>query len=150
MPTYSFQCHQCGLRFQKRVSVSKSNSMACTSCGSDTNKLVPDTVGVSFVGNTNGSLLPQNTGVSSTDYNADRIIGEGSAKLWKQVSDRNAMKHQILAENPTARGEDLSRLPSLDGKSSYRILEPEERKARETALAIHKRARSLGHGGSQQ
>ena len=150
MPTYSFQCPSCGLQFQKRVSVSKSKDMTCISCGSEVEKLVPENISVSFTGNTDGSLLPQNTGVSSTDYNADRIIGEGAAKLWKQISDRNAMKHQILAENPGVAGEDLSRLPDENGELSYRVMKPEERKARETAMAIHKKARDLGYGGSRK
>lgn len=123
--------------------------MECGNCGSyKTKRLLPSQLNTSFsVGD--GNPTPQNTGISHVDYNADRAIGAAAAKTWLTVSDRNARKHELLAENPEVSGHDLSRFSlscenGVEKGADYRIMKKEERNARDTAMAIHAKALEAG------
>lgn len=82
---------------------------------------------------TPSAAVPQNTGVSGLDHNVDRTIGRDADRQWAAVQARVDRKKKILSENPGAAGEDLSRLPD----DSYRVMNPEERRAAETARNLH-------------
>jgi len=81
---------------------------------------------------------PQNTGVSGLDLEVDRVIGREAEQQWAKVAARQDRKHQVLAANPGATGFDLSRTPDGD----YRVMQPDERKAAETARGLHQEAQS--------
>lgn len=81
---------------------------------------------------------PQNTGVSGVDLEVDRVIGRDAEKQWAAVAARQDRKQQVLAANPGATGFDLSRTPDND----YRVMEPEERQAAETARRLHQDAQT--------
>lgn len=146
MPTHTFQC-KCGFRFKKRTS--GATRVTCDQCGSKrTKKLLPSQLRASFSAG-DGSPTPQNTGISQVDYNADRAIGAASMKTWEEVSDRNARKHEILAENPDATGSDLSRFSlrredGVEKGADYRVMKTEERKARDLGMSIHAKALEAG------
>lgn len=142
MPTYEYQCQNCGLRFDGRASMQDHmKPVACKSCGEDSPRHLPDAVGGVFNQETDGLPKPQNTGVSQIDVVADRAIG-ASAKLgWAQVRDRNSRKRTILRDTPGAEGEDLSRTPDGD----YRVLSSDERGVHDRANAINSKAMETLH-----
>jgi len=130
MPLYSYQCHSCGLRFEKRVGMAERASQPCV-CGQTAQQAVPDDVGFSFNQPTRG-IAPQNTGLSSVDASYDRVIAQDAALRWDAHNKREALKREVLRQNPNATKGDLSRTP--DG--SYRVLTPEQRKVNEAARVI--------------
>lgn len=146
MPTHTFQC-SCGFRFKKRTS--GASRVLCEACGSKkVTKLPPGQLRTSFSAG-DGAPIPQNTGISHIDYNADRAIGAGAMKKWEEVSDRNARKHEILADHPDATGADLSRFSlrrenGLEKGADYRVMKKEERKARDFGMTIHTKALEAG------
>lgn len=81
---------------------------------------------------------PQNTGVSGIDHEVDRVIGRDAEQGWAAVAARQDRKRRVLAANPGATGHDLSRTPDDD----YRVMEPDERKAAETARSLHREAQT--------
>lgn len=136
MPLYEYDCDDCGLRFELLRKLSDFTKPAkCPECGQEVGKIMSPT-NHAFAHQPVGGPRPQNTGVYSIDYNADRVIGRDSEQRWRAIAQRQADKRKLLADNPGATGHDLSR--NHDG--SYRVMKPEERKAVETARGIHKQA----------
>ncbi len=120
--------------------------------------MVPGSVQTTFNPNGDGTIKPQNTGVSSYDANVDRVIGDHSRGSWEQVSKRHTRKREVLRNNPGKTGWDIGRTADND----YRLIYPEERKAAETARGLHNRALGMierhkrrrksedsGHSGNQ-
>lgn len=137
MPTYEYQCQNCGLRFEGRGSMKDHmQSIPCKSCGEDAPRNIPTQVGGVFNQKTDGLPQPQNTGVSQIDVVADRAIGESAKKGWAHVRNRVTRKRQILRDNPDKGGKDLSRTPDGD----YRILDQDERGVHDRANAINNKA----------
>jgi len=137
MPTYEYQCQNCGLRFEARASMHDYQKPAkCKDCGEDAPRHLPEGVGGVFNQETDGLPRPQNTGVSAIDVVADRAIGASAKKGWAHVRERVTRKRGILRDNPGVEPEDLSRTPDGD----YRILSPEERGVHERANAINSKA----------
>ena len=137
MPTYEYQCQNCGLRFEALASMQDyMKPVKCKGCGKDALRHLPEGVGGVFNQETDGLPQPQNTGVSAIDVVADRAIGASAKKGWAHVRDRVTRKRGILRDNPEAAPEDLSRTPDGD----YRILAPEERGVHERANAINSKA----------
>jgi len=133
MPTYEYQCQNCGLRFEATGSMkAHMEPVKCRSCGEDAPRHLPQGVGGVFNQETDGLPQPQNTGVSSIDVVADRAIGASAKKGWAAVRERVARKRGILRDNPEVDPEDLSRLPDGD----YRVLSKEER-------GVHDRANNI-------
>lgn len=79
---------------------------------------------------------PQSTGVSALDHDVDRVIGRDAERQWAAVATRQKRKLQHLAANPEKSGHDLSRTFDDD----YRIMNPDERQAAETARNLHHEA----------
>lgn len=130
MPLYVYQCMACGLKFEKRVGMAERASQKCQ-CGQTAKQAMPDDVGFTFNQPTSG-IAPQNTGVASVDTSYDRVIAQDAAQKWEIHNKRDALKREVLRQNPNATKHDLSRTPDGD----YRVMKPEERKASETARAI--------------
>ena len=80
-----------------------------------------------------GTVGPQNTGVSSYDANVDRVIGDHSSSSWESIGQRHARKREVLRDNPNKTGFDLGRTVEND----YRVMKEAERNAAETARNLH-------------
>jgi len=97
--------------------------------------MIPEDVTGSFHQDVSGPV-PQNTGVSQYDLEADRAIGASAQQGWEVADQRLQEKRTILGHHPEASGYDLSRNP--DG--TYRVLTAEERAVHDRALAINDKA----------
>ena len=133
MPIYEYDCNDCNVRFELLRKLSQvDDPTPCPECGRDVKKIMSPT-NHSFAHNPVGGPRPQNTGVYSIDYNADRVIGRDAEQKWSVINQRQALKRRVLADNPGATGYDLSR--THDG--NYRVMKPEERRLSEAARATH-------------
>jgi putative FmdB family regulatory protein len=134
MPIYEYACQDCGLYFEQMRKLSESDApMKCPDCSSwETQKLV-SVVNHTFAHKPVNGPVPQNTGVHSIDYNADRVIGRDAEQKWALISERQKHKREVIKSNPGSSGHDLSRTHEGD----YRVMKPEERKAVETARSLH-------------
>jgi len=137
MPTYEFQCN-CGLKFDGHAKLGDRSPKACPSCGGKAPAVVPSQVQGHFRKDVTGPQ-PQNTGIQGLDAHIDRTIGQSAKQGWDVAERRVADKKQVLAANPGATGQDLSKQP--DG--SYRVLAPEERGVHDRSQAIHGAAMDL-------
>lgn len=113
--------------------------MPCSACGEDAERVVPESVRTTYSPKGDGTIRPQNTGVSSYDANVDRVIGGHSKQSWDQISLRHARKREVLRDNPDKTGWDLGR--TLEG--DYELMRPNERAASETARGLHSRAMGM-------
>ena len=137
MPIYEYTCQGCGLRFEKLRRVSDSDSPAdCPSCNTGDARKVMSASNFAFAHNPVGGPRPQNTGVHSIDYNADRVIGRDAEQRWRTIGDRQQYKQKVIRNNPGATGFDLSR--TLDG--DYKVMQAAERRAAENARSVHRQA----------
>lgn len=130
MPMYNYLCSSCGLRFEKRVGMSERANTTCE-CGQTAQQAVPDDVSFGFNQPTSG-IAPQNTGIASLDTSYDRVIAQDAALRWEAQTKRDAVKRDVLRQNPEATKQDLAQTP--DG--GYRVLKPEERQISEKARVI--------------
>lgn len=140
IPIYTYQCDDCGFRFTKRRTARKSKDpLRCDLCNANVYLAVPETMNSQMKVSGDGSINPQNTGVSSYDANVDRVIGDHAETSWKSIDNRLSHKRKILNNHQGITGFDLSRQKDGD----YRIMSAQERKASETARNLHNRAMSL-------
>jgi hypothetical protein len=72
------------------------------------------------------------SGISSHDYQIDRIIGEDSAAKWKTVAARQKAKREVI-EATGKTGYDVAK--RVDG--SYGIMTPKQRAASERTRSFH-------------
>lgn len=103
----------------------------CTACGATSDRHV-SAPAFGFAHQLTGAA-PQNTGVSGLDHNADRVIGRDARLRWNTVRKRVDRKRGVIARAPGATGFDLSK--QIDG--DYRVMQPEERQAAESARDLH-------------
>ena len=140
MPLYRYQCHECGLQFDARVSADKGTApYPCLSCSTLAQRKVPETMTSTYNPKGDGTIRPQNTGVNSYDANVDRVIGDHAQTSYEQISKRHERKREIIRNNPGISGHDLSRTDDND----YRILNANERQAAETARNLHSSAMGM-------
>lgn len=147
MPIYKYQCYDCGLKFEKSVKFAERGDPQKCVCGVQAKPLMPDKVSFSFKQKA-GGIVPQNTGVSSFDAHTDRVIGSHSEESWQVIEERHREKKRILQANPGVSGKDISRTD--DGE--YRIMQPQERQASDTAKELHNTAltRISAHQAAQK
>ena len=136
IPIYEYQCNSCGLQFDKKQKASLASEPVGCDCGEQADRMVPDTFNSTYVVKGDGSVGPQNTGVSSYDSNVDRVIGDHSENSWQHIQKRHSRKRDVLRSNPNKTGFDLGRTMDND----YRVLKSEEREASETARGVHSKA----------
>lgn len=143
MPIYEYQCEDCGLSFEKMKAMSKFDEPeACPECAAPNAKKLVSATNFTFAHQVVGGPRPQNTGVHSIDYNADRVIGRDAEQRWRTISERQKHKREVIQSNPGATGFDLSRTHDGD----YRVMKPEERRAAETARSVHRTAMNAIEG----
>lgn len=98
MPIYEFQCGGCGLRFEKLYrKVSADTETPCEGCGAAAKKQI-SAVSFTFAHIPVGGPRPQNTGVHSIDYNADRVIGRDAERRWAAIEERKSRKEKVARE----------------------------------------------------
>ncbi len=107
MPTFVFQC-KCGLQFEKSVRMSRRDKPVNCKCGEVAPRLMPEGVAGVFVQKAKGGPVPQNTGISSYDVHVDRVIGVSAEDGWGFQEKRDAVKREVLHQNPGAILRDLS------------------------------------------
>ena len=129
MPTYRFQCEQCGLSFTARGAVDVKEAKC--ECGKQAKRTLPQNVNVTVSGG-NADLRTDTVGLSGVDYNFDRAVGEMSARNWKGIANRQRDKLDVVQANGVT-GWDLSRNP--DG--TYGVMTPEERAKSESSRGFH-------------
>jgi len=140
LPLYRYQCQECGLRFDARVSAENGTSpYPCLDCETLSERVVPETMTSTYNPTGDGSIRPQNTGVNSYDANVDRVIGDHAKTSYTHISKRHERKREIIRDNPGISGHDLSRTDDND----YRILNSDERQASETARNLHNSAMGM-------
>lgn len=111
----------------------------CPGCGTQADRVPPSTTSYTFnQAATSSGPVPQNTGVSAFDYNADRVIGAEAQKNWSVIEEREAHKREVLRETGTS-SQDLSLLP--DG--SYRVMGEQEKRSTRNTRAFHNIASGL-------
>jgi putative FmdB family regulatory protein len=77
---YRFQCFECGFQFDANAPMSERHEKKpCPSCGSESERLMPDGVNGFFEQDVTGPV-PQNTGISQIDADIDRTIGASAKK----------------------------------------------------------------------
>lgn len=135
MPTYRFQCKNCGLNFTARAEMGV-RELPCAACHKGAVRELPKEIHTGHrVTGLGPTAAPPNTGFAGVDFNADRVIGEDARQKWAVIRQRQQHKvDQIRAAGAT--GFDLSRTP----EGSYRLMAPKERTAKEQARAsLHAR-----------
>lgn len=116
----------------RKGSVEKPVAPTRCQCGQMADRMVPENVSVAFSARVKG-MGPQDTGVASIDHDVDRVIGEDARQKWNGIRQRVKDKIQVIQSNPGSTGFDLSR--QTDG--TYRVMDPEERKAAELGRKVH-------------
>ena len=130
MPLYEFQCQECGLRAEKLYRrITDVKEIPCSECGGAAKKQM-SAVNHTFAHQPVGGPRPQNTGVHSIDYNADRVIGRDAEARWKVVEERQKHKRDVLRqEHKAGRAAGMEHLTrtQADG-TGYRTVTESERK----------------------
>jgi putative FmdB family regulatory protein len=125
LPIYVYQCHSCGLRFEKLWKTASQavgkDAMDCRECGDEAKKQVT-AANHTFAHKPTGPV-PQNTGVHSIDYSYDRVIGRDAAEKWKVINERKAEKDRVLSDAPDKDKNDLRRTH----EGGYEVMKPAER-----------------------
>lgn len=99
MPTYQFDCAQCGLQFKRRAKASKvTEGKTCPSCGATAYAVLPDKVSFGYGVKGDGTPSPQNTGLSSYDNDYDRVLGEDAARAWAVINQRNRYREAVVRD----------------------------------------------------
>lgn len=88
MPLYEYECHECGLRFERRQGFNESPIVACPECGGVVQRLIHP-VGVIFKGS--GFYVTDNRAKSSTKI-PTKSEKDGGSEEKKSATDDKATK----------------------------------------------------------
>ena len=77
MPTYEYQCKDCGFKFEQFQSIADSPLKKCPSCGGELERLVSGGAGLIFKG----------SGFYITDYKQNKNKEKSNSKPEKKDSD---------------------------------------------------------------
>ena len=126
MPTYSFKCNSCGLRFEKSLKISDDHSINCIDCkSSETNKLPPKGVGFNMKESTK---VPKDL---------DLKVGADAEKRWLEIEQREKKKEEAREKYGTKRlekGPDGEYRPFSFTKNGEQVSEDEGVKLRKEML----------------
>lgn len=138
MPIYEFECQDCGLRFDKLKSMSKMDDPeSCPECKVPDAKKLVSVVNHTFAHKVVGGPRPQNTGVHSIDYNADRTIGRDAEQRWKTIGERDKRKDEVIRDSRKAGfGVTRDQLVRTEG-NDYRVITEAERVTTNEGRAKH-------------
>jgi putative FmdB family regulatory protein len=138
MPIYEYECQDCGLRFEKMKSMSRSDEPeACPDCKVPDAKKLVSVVNHTFAHTVVGGPRPQNTGVHSIDYNIDRTIGRDAEQRWKTIGERDKRKDEVIRDARKAGlGVTRDQLVRTEG-NDYRVITEAERQTANEGRAKH-------------
>ena len=138
MPIYEYECQDCGLRFDKLKPLSKvDDPESCPECKVPDAKKLLSVVNHSFAHKVVGGPRPQNTGVHSIDYNADRTIGRDAEQRWKTIGERDKRKDEVIRDaRRSGLGVNREQLVRTEG-NDYRVITEPERAAANEGRAKH-------------
>jgi putative FmdB family regulatory protein len=91
MPTYTYHCDNCGIRFDQYQKFSEAPLTTCPECGEPTLRKVYQPVGIVFKGK--GFYATDNRSPSGQTYSADR---EDSSK--KEPENKTEAKSEVKSE----------------------------------------------------
>jgi putative FmdB family regulatory protein len=135
MPTYDYQCKNCGLRFESFLSISEyEKPQECPSCNTLSERWIPESVSSVFNVDVQ-SIAPQNTGISELDLHIDRVIGAHAQKGWENIKRRVADKRALLNNTPDS--DPYAIVRNRDG--SYRLMPTEEKEKHTQAQNVNKK-----------
>jgi putative FmdB family regulatory protein len=107
MPTYEYQCADCGFEFEKFQSMAASALRKCPKCGKlFLRRLIGTGAGVIFKG----------SGFYETDYRSESY--KNAAKKESDTGSEKAEKKDIKAETKTGTGEQKPAKPKNEKKST--------------------------------
>jgi hypothetical protein len=140
MPLFDYQCG-CGLCFERRGKVTKAMApRECPSCREMARRVPPSGIAFTFSPeHTHNGPVPQNTGISSVDYDADRIVGKDARKRYAVYEKRDQRRREVLAQHPGRSKKDLSVLPDGD----VRVMSSEEKQTVRNTRAFNNLALGL-------
>jgi putative FmdB family regulatory protein len=87
MPTYTFKCPSCSLRFEKSLKVNEDHGIPCPSCGVAVNKLPPSSVGMKMAEPTK---IPKDI---------DKAVGKDAEKKWMDYEEKKKVKEKLRKES---------------------------------------------------
>jgi len=91
MPTYSFKCNKCYLKFDRSLKISESHSLPCPDCGSSVAKLPAKGVGMKM------------GAVTSIPKDIDLAVGRDADKKWMEYEDKKSVKDKIRKDSGSER-----------------------------------------------
>lgn len=83
MPTYSFKCDKCSLRFEKSLKINENHQIKCQSCGHEVSKLPATGVGLKF---SEPTKIPKDI---------DKAVGKDAEKRWMELEEKKKVKEKI-------------------------------------------------------
>lgn len=128
MPLYEFQCDSCGVRFEKLFRrIVDDPQVDCGECGKRARKMM-SACNHTFAHTPVGGPRPQNTGVHSIDYNADRVIGRDAARRWEEIEKTRSYKHSLVRdERKAGRAVNLEHVVRDERvEGNYRVMDQKE------------------------
>lgn len=134
MPTYTYQCYECGFRFEKRAPMSKAlDPQPCEDCGVAADRYMTEPADSVIQARVEGAPVPQNTGFADFDTHTDRVIGSSAHAGWAAHEDRARLKREVIRRS----GEqgDVETYANPDG--SFRVMTVEEQRASRVARTIN-------------
>lgn len=90
MPTYTFQCESCNIRFRRLVSTSEIQSQPCPQCTASSSRQM-STPSAKF----SSTETMGDTGVYDLDYNPDKNVGRDAQLRWETIKDRESQKRRV-------------------------------------------------------
>jgi putative FmdB family regulatory protein len=101
MPTYTFECEECNVEFERALKMDVHLTHECPSCsGQATRMWDADALSFAFKGVQAGATA--NTGVHADDYpTADRVVGKDAEARWAEIHERNRVKDAARAAGGT-------------------------------------------------
>lgn len=138
MPIYEYECQDCGLRFEKMKSMSRSDEPeACPDCKVPDAKKLVSAANHTFAHTVVGGPRPQNTGVHSIDYSIDQTIGRDAEQRWKTIDERDKRKDAVIRDARKA-GLGVTRDQLVRTENNdYRVITEAERQAANDGRAKH-------------
>ena len=138
MPIFAYQCHHCGLQFDKlwktqSLAQEAGTTLECKSCGEMAEKMV-SAANFGFNQAVTGPV-PQNTGIHGIDSKFDQVIGRDAAAKWSVIAERQAAKKRVISNNDVT-GHDLRRTSD----NEYVVMPQTERGMSERARSLHSEA----------
>jgi putative FmdB family regulatory protein len=134
MPTYTYQCYECGFRFEKRTSMSKAlDPQPCEDCGEDAERYLTKPANSVVQARVEGAPVPQNTGFADFDTHTDRVIGASAQAGWSAHEDRSRQKREVIRRS--GESGDVETFANPDG--SFRVMSVKEQRASRLARRIN-------------